>query len=163
MICRKNHLPEDSEYLLALNRLTAAWETIQRNGTDEPSMAFQNSQESDYLEAFVDAKHKCVGYDQMNGETACGLSCKIELFLDLDVSNRHYFCKPSHLMRYLLFHYGVQGKNCHNNCHRGENQVKKGKKKNKNKKASNAGEKSSWARSSLLIISRIYITCIYLS
>jgi hypothetical protein len=133
MICRKSHFTEEEDYKLLTARLTAAWELIKTNGTDEPNTSFIDSQDEE-SPAFSSA-HKCVGYRQMDGEAICGASCGIELFFDLNEPTRHYFCKPSHLLRYFMLHFGKQGKNFHENRHRADNDVKKKDKKKGKKKS----------------------------
>jgi hypothetical protein len=132
MVCKKQHLLEEADYLKLGKLLNIAWDQIEKNKSDEPNTAFRDSDD----EAPAPTQHTCVGYQVMDGSTVCGRKCTVPLFFDLDAP--HWFCKPSHMLRYLAYHYGKQGKNCHSNRHRVENEVKKaGKKtaKGKGKKA----------------------------
>jgi hypothetical protein len=141
MVCKKEHLHIDDEYELLTKRLTTAWKLIETNGTDEPNPALRDS--ADAGEVTFAQNHKCEGYTTQTGETVCGKLCKIELYFDLD--NPRYFCKVTHLLRYLALHYGKQGKNCFDNRHKSESGVKKRKrnkaKSDKKEAVSNAGAK----------------------
>ena len=100
MICKKQHILDEQDVKLLMKRLTMAWTQIEKDGSDEPNAIFYDSQE----DVPAPVQHSCIGYQSLDGSEMCGKSCTIPLFFDLN--NPHWFCKPSHLVRYLAYNYG---------------------------------------------------------
>ena len=123
LICKKSHFGNQEDYDLALERLNFSFDFIKNNGDN-----ISNYYESGEEEETQKEDNKCHGYLDVQ-KTPCNVICgSVELYINLD--DPYYFCKPSHLLWYILINYGLGGLTFTTNRHRSE-RVKKPKRKKK--------------------------------
>jgi len=124
MICKKRHIWDVKEAkhiseiidkeLVIINQHKANRTQNILSGSPNHESEDEKASASDEEEARDTLVHKCVGYlDIEHGKedqppTMCNVDCPSLLWFD-DGDKTFYFCKGSHMIRYLIHHYGKHG------------------------------------------------------
>jgi hypothetical protein len=120
-LCKKQHLTNPEECNKVENFIDLELTKIHEKGDVSANVLECGSQEESPSE--LQALKKCSGYLNLIEKEKCDLFTDGFLYLQIEKDNETelYFCKASHLVRYLAVHY----------CKRGRKKSKKSNKSNK--------------------------------
>ena len=109
MICKKDHIKHIDEGDKIGNIIDHLLSTV-RNSKDTPPggkyLRLSHEDEESELEITTQV---CSGYLDPNAETKCKKKTDLYLYIYIEEGTQVYFCKSTHLLRYLIKYYLVRG------------------------------------------------------
>lgn len=106
LLCKKSHLTDEQDSARIVEFLDDEVTRIRETG-DSRSNILQERSEDETEEEHQEENH-CSGYLDLDGER-CNLGTDDSLSVEYK-KKKYFFCKGSHLVRFLLFHICAQGK-----------------------------------------------------
>jgi len=107
MLCVKSHLGEYETQAQVENLLDSELQRIEKYGDSKSNVIQVGSDDEDVIQPPTNVT--CEGLLSLEDKTVCVTSCPGYLWIKKDASSRAYFCKGSHLIRYMM-NYHMKGR-----------------------------------------------------
>lgn len=104
-ICKKSHLTNPNEEKNIATLIDKELEFIKKNKDDNASNLYNGSE----LDEDDSEEDDCCGFLNLDDQEKCINKGKL-LYFETEAKEKKYFCKTTHLIRYLVVYYYAHGK-----------------------------------------------------